>query len=419
MATNDVHYLTREEAATHDLLLAVQTLSLVEQENRLRLPAPEYYLKSGAEMADLFRDVPEAVANAERLAGDCRFALELGRRRIPAFPLPPGLDEISYLRRLCQEELPRRYPSPSAEVLARLDYELSVLDRQGFAGYFLIVWDIIAFARREGIPIGPGRGSSVGSLVAYLLGITSVDPLAFGLLFERFLNPDRAEMPDIDVDLCHRGRARVLEYIRAKYGRDHVAHLAAFTTLKPRAAVRDVGRALGVAYDKIDTLAKTIPFAAPDSAGALADSAELRTLADRDGEVRRVLDAARGVEGLPRHVTQHAAGLVVAAEPLTRYLALEEAGEGEIVAQADMGSVEDLGLLKIDLLGLRYLTVIQDTLDFLAREGIRLTVEEIPRRIPPRSPPWRGVRPSAPSSWRAAVCGSSSGVTGPRPSRTS
>ena len=177
VATNDVHYLTREEAATHDLLLAVQTLSLVEQENRLRLPAPEYYLKSGAEMAELFRDAPEAVANAARLAGDCRFALELGRRRIPAFPVPPGLDEISYLRRLCREELPGRYPNPSTEVLARMDYELSVLDRLGFAGYFLIVWDFVLYAKKAGILVGPGRGSAAGSLTSYVLGIVDVDPI--------------------------------------------------------------------------------------------------------------------------------------------------------------------------------------------------------------------------------------------------
>ncbi|MGE5551703.1 MAG: DNA polymerase III subunit alpha, partial [Bacteroidota bacterium] len=377
VATNDVHYLTREEAGTHDLLLAVQTLSLVEQANRLRLPAPEYYLKSAREMTALFADVPEALANTMRVAEACRFELALGRRRIPAFPVPDGMTESTFLRRLCLEGLARAFPGQSDEILGRLDYELTTIDRLGFSGYFLIVWDIIAYARREKIPVGPGRGSSVGSLVSYLLGITSVNPLKYGLLFERFLNPERADPPDIDVDLCHRGRAKVLEYIRERYGRDHVAHLAAFTTLRPRAAVRDVGRALGTAYDKIDRLAKAIPFSAPDLDSALLESTELRSL-EHDREIARIVSIARGIEGLPRHVTQHAAGVVVAAEPLTTYLALEEAGEGQVVTQADMGPVEDLGLLKIDLLGLRYLTVIQDTLAFLSHEGITLTAEEIP-----------------------------------------
>ena len=376
-ATNDVHYLDKSEASAHDLLLAVQTLSLVVQTDRLRLASPEYYLKSAAEMAALFADQPEALENTLRVADLCRFQLELGCRRIPAFPTPDGLGEASYLRRLCEEGLARRYPNPGEQARQRLDYELGVIEGLGFSGYFLIVWDIIAFARGAGIPVGPGRGSSVGSLVAYLLEITSVDPLAHGLLFERFLNPERTAPPDIDVDLCHRGRARVLNYIQERYGRDHVAHLAAFTTLRPRAAVRDAGRALGVAYDRIDRLAKAIPFAAPDLDAALQQSEELRKLA-QDQEIGRVVESARAIEGLPRHVTQHAAGIVVAAEPLTRYVALEEAGEGQIVIQADMGPAEELGLLKIDLLGLRYLTVIQDTLDFLAEEGIRLRTEEIP-----------------------------------------
>ncbi|MGE5599082.1 MAG: DNA polymerase III subunit alpha, partial [Bacteroidota bacterium] len=286
--------------------------------------------------------------------------------------------EAAYLDHLCRARLDRLFPQAGEALRARLDYELSVIDRLGFSGYFLIVWDIISFARREGIPVGPGRGSSVGSLVAYLLGITSVNPLQYGLLFERFLNPERAEPPDIDVDLCHRGRARVLDYIRERYGRDRVAHLAAFTTLRPRAAVRDVGRALGVSYDRIDRLAKAIPFAAPDLEAACADSAELRSLIAADGEAARIVAAAKEVEGLPRHVTQHAAGVVVAAEPLTNYLALEEAGDGQVVTQAEMGPVEELGLLKIDLLGLRYLTVIEDTLAFLRAEGVALAAEEIP-----------------------------------------
>ncbi|MGE5527756.1 MAG: DNA polymerase III subunit alpha [Patescibacteria group bacterium] len=377
-ATNDVHYLGREEAANHDLLLAVQTLALVEQENRLRLAAPEYYLKSGHEMAALFADLPEALRNTGLIAERCRFELELGKRRIPVFPTPGGVSEGAYLRLLCEEGLARLYPGAGPEVRARLEHELGVIDRLGFAGYFLMVWEIVAYARREGIPVGPGRGSSVGSLVAYLLGITGVDPLAHGLLFERFLNPERADPPDIDVDLCHRGRARVLAHIRERYGRDRVAHLAAFNTLRPRAAVRDAGRALGAAYDKLDRLAKAIPFASPDLDTAMRESAELRRLVASDPDCGRVVAAARGIEGLPRHLTQHAAGVVVAAEPLTRYVALEEAGEGEIVAQADMNAVEDLGLLKIDLLGLRYLTVIEDTLAFLRREGIELAAGDIP-----------------------------------------
>ncbi|HEX2954049.1 MAG TPA: DNA polymerase III subunit alpha, partial [Bacillota bacterium] len=266
---------------------------------------------------------------------------------------------------------------PADEVWRRLNYELKIIIDMDLAAYFLIVQDIIAFAKKEGIPVGPGRGSGVGSLVAYALGITEINPLEFGLLFERFLNPERKGMPDIDIDLCHRGRPRVLEYVRQKYGRDHVAHLGAFVTLRPRAVVRDVGRALGIAYEKTDRMAKAVPYFAQSIEAALTESAGLYAISE-DSEARTILEYGRALEGLPRHMTQHAAGIVVTREPITNYLALQRAGGEEIITQAEMETVEELGLLKIDLLGLRYLTVIRDTLDFLKSQGIALTEEAIP-----------------------------------------
>lgn len=377
VATNDVHYLERADAGAHDLLLAVQTLSTVAQTDRLRLKKAEYDLKSQQTMAKIFRDLPGALETAGEVASACRVRLEFGQLRLPDFPVPTGETIDSYLRRQAMEGLHRRFGDPSEEARRRLDFELETIIRMELAAYFLIVADIVAFARREGIPVGPGRGSGVGSLVAYALEITEVDPLAYGLLFERFLNPERKGMPDIDIDLCHRGRPKVLEYVRLKYGRDHVAHLGAFVTLRPRAVVRDVGRALGMAYEKTDQAAKAVPYFARSVDAALAESPRLQMFAD-DPEVQKILQFGRALEGLPRHMSQHASGIVVTREPISDCLALQRAGGEEIITQADMNTVEDLGLLKIDLLGLRFLTVIHDTLAFLRRDGIELTESSIP-----------------------------------------
>lgn len=376
VATNDVHYLRKEDAKAHDLLLAVQTLSTIEQRDRLRLTRAEYELKNTDEMMTLFLDHPEALVAAGDIADACHVKLDFNRLRLPKFPIPGGETAADYLMRQAMEGLARR--GLDGEVpLRRLRYELEVIIRMGLAEYFLIVADITAFARREGIPVGPGRGSGVGSLTAFVLGITEVNPLEYGLLFERFLNPERQGMPDIDIDLCHRGRPRVLEYVRRKYGRDHVAHLGAFVTLRPRAVVRDAGRALGVAYDTIDHAAKLIPFHASTIDRALAESPRLMELAENP-ELGTVLEYGRALEGLPRHMTQHAAGVVITQEPLTDVLALQKAGGEEVITQADMGVVAAMGLLKMDLLGLRFLTVIDDALESLKRDGIILRESEIP-----------------------------------------
>jgi DNA polymerase-3 subunit alpha len=377
VATNDVHYLEKKDARAHDLLLAVQTLSLVNQPDRLRLAKAEYDLKSITAMKRRFADYPWALAQANEIADSCRVQLEFGRLRLPEFPLPLGLTAEEYLRGLAEEGLKRRLGNPGTFAVERLSYELDVIFKMGLTAYFLIVADIVQFAKQEGIPVGPGRGSGVGSLTAYVLGITEINPLDYGLLFERFLNPERRGMPDLDIDLCHRGRPRVLEYVRRKYGRDHVAHLGAFVTLRPRAVVRDVGRALGVSYDKVNQLAKAVPFFSSSIDKALEESERLSKMS-LDPEIQKVLEYSRALSGLPRHMTQHAAGIVISQEPLTDCLALQQAGGEEIITQAGMETVEDLGLLKIDLLGLRYLTVINDTLDLLRRDGVDLSVAEIP-----------------------------------------
>lgn len=376
-ATNDTHYLKRNQASAHDLLLAIQTLSSLKDTSRLSLKTREYYLKSPQEMARIFSGAPAALANTVRIAERCRVELEFDALRLPEFPVPSGFTPESYLTHLTGEGMKERYPNPSKEVFERRQHELAIINQAGLAGYFLIAWDVVAFAKREGIPVGPGRGSGVGSLVAYLLGITQVDPIRHGLLFERFLNPERIGMPDLDIDLCHWGRPRVLEYLRSRYGQEHVAHLGAFVTLRPRAVIRDVGRALDVAYPKIDRAAKAVPYYADGVEAALAESPRLREMAE-DPEIRSVLDYALELEGLPRHMTQHAAGMVITPRPLTNYLALQKAGGEEVITQAEMNTVEELGLLKLDLLGLRYLTVIAETLSFLREDGIFPTEEEIP-----------------------------------------
>jgi DNA polymerase-3 subunit alpha len=369
--------------------LAVQTLSALREQNRLSLQSQEYYLKSFSQMQTVFSELPEALSNTLLVAERCRVKLAFGALRLPEFPVPEGFTAETYLSHLAEEGLKSRYPSDTSgtagdggvhgQARRRLDKELSIINGMGMAGYFLIAWDLVSFAKREGIPVGPGRGSGVGSIVAYVLGITQVDPLAYGLLFERFLNPERRGLPDLDIDLCHWGRPRVLAYLEERYGRAHVAHLGAFVTLQPRAVIRDVGRALGVSYQKIDQTAKAVPYYTHNIKSALAASPRLQELS-RDPEVRTIMEYAHRLQGLPRHMTQHAAGMVITPEPLTSYVALQNAG-GEngtsIITQAEMNTVEDLGLLKIDLLGLRYLTVIAETLSFLRKEGIHLSEEEI------------------------------------------
>jgi DNA polymerase-3 subunit alpha len=377
-ATNDVHYLEPKDAALHRVLLSVQTLSVLGE--AISMDGSEHYLKSPAEMEKLFSEAPRALFNTGLIADRCNVQLDLGGVHLPEIPVPPGHDAASFLEKLAMEGAERRYgrPLPSA-VQERLGYELSVIKNTGFPGYFLIVKDIVDFARRKGIPVGVGRGSAAGSMVGYCLGITDVDPLKYGLIFERFLNPERVSPPDIDVDLCHRGRREVLEYIRERFGRERIAHAGAFSTLQARAVLRDTGRALKLSYEKIDRMCSLIPYSHISLEEAEEQNPSLAALIRRDQEVGRAFEMARKLQGLPRHMTQHSAGVVIAKKPLTEYVPLQRASGEEIITQADMEMLEDLGLVKIDLLGLRFLTVIGDTLKLIkSRYGIDMRPEDIP-----------------------------------------
>jgi len=378
VATNDVHYLIPEDAGVHRTLLSVQTLSVLGES--ISMDGNEYCLKSPAEMEKLFADVPAALGNTGIIAERCNVKLSLGGINLPEIPVPPGYDAQSFLEKLAMEGACARYGNPIPEnVRRRLEYELSVIRQTGYTGYFLIVKDITDFAEKRGIPLGPGRGSAAGSLVSYCLRITDVDPLKYGLIFERFLNPDRVSPPDIDVDLCHRGRRDVLDYIRERYGRERIAHAGAISTLQARAVLRDTGRALSMSYDKIDRMCSHIPYSHISLEGALDQSPQLSALVRQDPEVKRTFETAQHLQGLPRHMTQHSAGVVIAKNPLTDYVALQRASGEEIITQADMDMLEDLGLVKIDLLGLRFLTVVSDALKLIrARRSINLTIKGIP-----------------------------------------
>lgn len=378
VATNDVHYLEPKDSHIHDVLLSVQTLSVVGEAPSL--PGNQHYLKSERAMRELFSDVPEAIQNSALIASRCNVKLELGQISLPEIPVPSEYDVDSYLQKLTFQGAKKRYGNPlPPQISHRLSYELSTIKKTGFSGYFLIVKDIVDFALTESIPVGVGRGSAPGSLVAYCLGITDVDPVEYGLIFERFLNPERVSPPDIDIDLCHRGRRQVLDYIRKRFGRDRIAHAGAFSTLQARAVLRDTGRALKLDYNKIDQMCSLIPYSHMTLEEALHQSPHLWALVRQDPDVRLSFKTAAHLQGLPRHMTQHSAGVVIAKEPLTKYVPLQRASGQEIITQVDMDMLEDLGLVKIDLLGLRFLTVIGDTLSFIyKRHGIKLSPKDIP-----------------------------------------
>jgi DNA polymerase III subunit alpha len=371
VATNDVHYLKAEDAPSHDVLLCVQTGSRLAEEKRMRLSTEEFYFKSEAEMREAFRDYPEAITNTVRVAERCNVILEFGKPLLPSYPAPEGFTETSYLHHLCEQGLARRYGgSASPEVRERLTMELSVIEKMGFPPYFLIVWDFVNYAKTEGIPVGPGRGSAAGSLVSYLLGITDLDPLKYNLLFERFLNPDRISMPDIDMDFSVEGRGRVIDYVVNKYGRDRVAQIAAFGTIKARQAVRDAARVMDVPYTVADRIAKLIPEELKITlADCMKENQPLRQEYDKDPVVREVVDRARPLEGLIRQDTIHAAGVVISDQPLTDYLPLQQKGEAEVVTQFAMKDVEKLGLLKMDFLGLRNLDVMAGAVAIIRAGG--------------------------------------------------
>jgi DNA polymerase-3 subunit alpha len=382
VATNDVHYLHAKDAAAHDVLLCIQTGSRLSEDNRLRFSSQEFYFKSGEEMREAFSAHPEAVANTLEVAERCNVEIDLEQMLIPSFPAPEGYDDVSYLREQCERGLVRRYGAdPSPEVRERLEAELAVVEKMGFSSYFLIVWDFVSYAKAAGIPVGPGRGSAAGSLVSYLLGITDLDPIAHDLLFERFLNPDRISMPDIDIDFSVVGREKVIEYVADKYGRDHVAQIATFGTIKARQAIRDAARVMDVPYGQADRIAKLVPEVLNITLDeCLADAkGELRAAYDAEDLVREVIDMARPLEGLIRQDSIHAAGVVISKGPLTEHLALMQKGDAEVVTQVAQPDVEKLGLLKMDFLGLRNLDVIDSAVKIIrSDEYPDFDIESIP-----------------------------------------
>jgi DNA polymerase III subunit alpha len=381
VVTNDSHYLRREHAAAHDALLCIQTGRLQTDENRMRFETDQMYLKSAEEMASIFPDVPEAVANSIKIAEECNVSLEFGKLRLPHFPCPPEHETLNdYLDALCAKGLERRYPGAAEELRARLRYELDVIHRMNYAGYFLIVQDFISYARSQGIPVGPGRGSAAGSLVAYCLGITNIDPIRYSLVFERFLNPERISMPDIDVDFSDRGRAQVIRYVIEKYGAENVTQIITFGTMAARAVVRDVGRVKAIPYGDVDRIAKMVPQAPHITLEkALDQSPELRERYNADSQVKDLVETGRILEGLARHASTHAAGVVISPTPLIENVPLYRSSEGEVTTQWDMAACEAIGLLKMDFLGLRTLTVLQDCLEAIRQNhGATIDLESIP-----------------------------------------
>ncbi|WP_213818775.1 DNA polymerase III subunit alpha [Garciella nitratireducens] len=378
VATNDVHYIQKEDATAHDILLCIQTGTIVEEENRMRFPNDEFYLKSPEEMEKLFEEIPEALDNTTNIAHECNVFFDFEHLHLPRFDVPKGESSTSYLRKLCLEGLSKKYSIITEEIKKRLEYELSVIHEMGYEDYFLIVWDFIRFAKEHGIMVGPGRGSAAGSLVAYTLDITKIDPLKYNLIFERFLNPDRVTMPDIDIDFCYERRGEVIEYVIEKYGEDRVAQIITFGTMAARQAIRDVGRALNMPYGKVDMIAKQIPMELGMTIEkALEMNEELRKLCKEEEEIDFLIRMAKSVEGLPRHASTHAAGVVISNRPLVEYVPLYKNND-LITTQFPMTLLEELGLLKMDFLGLRTLTVIRDAIDNIQySKGIRISMDDL------------------------------------------
>ena len=384
VATNDCHYLEEKDADAQEVLLCIQTGKTLDDANRMRMDTRQLYVKSEDEMRTLFAACPDAVDRTQEIADRCNVEFEFGVTRLPHYPVPEGETALSMLTRLTHEGLRERYPGAKEtdEPWQRLNYELNVISSMGYVDYFLIVWDFIRYAKSQGIMVGPGRGSGAGSIVAYSLGITMLDPLKYQLLFERFLNPERVTMPDIDVDFCYERRQEVIDYVARKYGADHVSQIITFGTLQAKGCIRDVGRVLGMSYQNTDAVAKAIPFdLGMTLEKALTLSPLLKTMYDEQPEVHRLIDTAMTLEGMPRHASTHAAGVLITGKPVMEYVPLQRNDE-VITTQYPMGTIERLGLLKMDFLGLRTLTVIRDTLDMLREQGIDMKPEDIPRDDP-------------------------------------
>ncbi len=380
VATNDCHYLEQAEASAHDVLLCIQTNKRVDDEERLRFPSDQFYLRTGREMEELFREVPEAISNTVAIAERCEVELPFDEFHLPEFSLPVGVKPGKRLEELCQIRLPERYREPEPEVLKRLEQELGTINSMGFASYFLIVSDFVEFARQQNIAVGPGRGSAAGSLVAYLLGITNIDPLAHDLIFERFLNPERISLPDMDIDFCIRGRGEVIDYVNEKYGQDNVAQIITFGTMQARAVVRDVARAQGWSFAQGDRIAKLIPHQLGMTLErALEDGSGLRSACEQEEEVRRLLDIAQVLEGMPRHASVHAAGVLITPQRVDQYVPLQKMPDETVVTQYSYEVLEKLGLLKFDFLGLRTLTVLSEAVRLIQEDGgVELDLASLP-----------------------------------------
>ncbi len=383
VATNDTHYVNKEDAPTHDLLLCIGTNSSIYDEKRIKLPGDFFYLKAPQEMEELYRDIPQAIENAERIAGKCNLKLEFGRLHLPEIELPSGKTADQFLADLCHQGLPQHYPHPTPEIKQRLQYELEVIEKTQFANYFLVVWDIISFARKHDVLFGV-RGSAAASIVLHCLGITGIDPIENKLVFERFLNLERKELPDIDLDFEDDRRDEVIAYVSQKYGQDHVAQIITFGTLGARAALRDVGRALAMSYSDVDRVARLIPFAPGMTLKrALEENGELYNIYKEDTVVRNLVDSARKVEGIVRHASTHAAGVVISKEPLTKYLPLQRVSKGNaqesVMTQFSMDDVAHIGLLKMDFLGLANLTILGKAKEIIQHNrGVDIDLDNLP-----------------------------------------
>ncbi|NLL61419.1 MAG: DNA polymerase III subunit alpha [Candidatus Atribacteria bacterium] len=380
VATNDVHYINKEDSEAHDILLCIQTATNLDDPDRMKFSTNEFYFNTQEEMLQHFADVPEALENTLKIADECNLEIEFRNAHLPDFNVPNNLTDQDYLKQLCYEGALNKFKHVDAEVKERLDYELAVIEKMGFATYFLIVWDFVDFAKKHNIMVGPGRGSAAGSLIAYCLNITNINPLDYNLLFERFLNPERISMPDFDIDFSIEGRGEVIEYVSKKYGRDKVSQIITFGTMAARAVIRDVGRALGVPYSQVDKIAKMIPFE-PNMTieKALQMEPDLKNRMENEPTVRKMIEISSKLEGLSRHASTHAAGVVLSREPLTDFVPLQLTSEGEISTQYIAEDLEPLGLLKMDFLGLRTLSVIYNTLNIISKtKGETIDIDKVP-----------------------------------------
>lgn len=379
VATNDVHYTMREDEKPHDILLCLQTGKKLADEDRMRYVGGQYYVKSEAEMRELFPYALEALENTQKIADRCQVEIEFGVTKLPKYEVPEGFTSDSYLEKLCMDGLQERYPEDDGTLLERLNFELNTIRRMGYVDYFLIVWDFINYARTQGIPVGPGRGSAAGSIVAYCLHITNIDPIKYNLLFERFLNPERVSMPDIDIDFCYNRRQEVIDYVGEKYGADKVVQIVTFGTLAAKGVIRDVGRVMDLPYAYVDSIAKMVPNELNITLEkALEMNPDFRTLYETEEQVHTLIDMCKRLEGLPRHTSMHAAGVVICQKSADEFVPLSRGSDGSITTQFTMTTLEELGLLKMDFLGLRTLTVIQDAVNNIAKsQGVTIDVNQI------------------------------------------